>query len=133
MVGRAYPPALPDVRRTCSWLVQLSRSTASKDTELLVLRHEAAVLRRASPRPRPGRAGGLDAPSQRGIPRRGRRPDGDHRVRLGQHRQDDLRPDANRGRGDRGGVTGLYGQRQRARGEREATAERVGREGGDKP
>ena len=33
------------------WLVLLSRSTASKDAELPVLRHEAAVLRRAKPRP----------------------------------------------------------------------------------
>jgi hypothetical protein len=37
--------------RLCSWLVLLNRSTASKDTELLVLRHEVAVLRRAHPRP----------------------------------------------------------------------------------
>ena len=34
------------------WLVLLSRSTASKDIELLVLRHEVAVLRRTKPRPR---------------------------------------------------------------------------------
>jgi putative transposase len=34
------------------WLVPLSRSTASKDIELLVLRHEVAVLRRAHTRPR---------------------------------------------------------------------------------
>ncbi len=33
------------------WLVLLSRSTASKDAELLVLRHEAGVLRRTKPRP----------------------------------------------------------------------------------
>ena len=32
------------------WL--LARSPASKDVELLVLRHEVAVLRRANPRPR---------------------------------------------------------------------------------
>jgi putative transposase len=32
------------------WL--LGRSSASKDVELLVLRHEVAVLRRANPRPR---------------------------------------------------------------------------------
>jgi putative transposase len=38
--------------RLCSWLVLLGRSSASKDAELLVLRHEVAVLRRASPRPR---------------------------------------------------------------------------------
>jgi putative transposase len=38
--------------RLCAWLVLLSRSSASKDAELLVLRHEVAVLRRANPRPR---------------------------------------------------------------------------------
>jgi hypothetical protein len=38
--------------RVCGWMVLLSRSSASKDAELLVLRHEVAVLRRANPRPR---------------------------------------------------------------------------------
>jgi putative transposase len=38
--------------RVCGWLVLLSRSSASKDAELLVLRHELAVLRRSNPRPR---------------------------------------------------------------------------------
>jgi hypothetical protein len=38
--------------RLCGWLVLLSRSPTSKDVELLVLRHEVAVLRRINPRPR---------------------------------------------------------------------------------
>jgi putative transposase len=38
--------------RVCGWLVLLGRSSASKDAELLVLRHEIAVLRRANSRPR---------------------------------------------------------------------------------
>ena len=38
--------------RVCSWLVLLGRSPGSKEAELLVLRHEVAVLRRTHPRPR---------------------------------------------------------------------------------
>jgi hypothetical protein len=37
--------------RLLGWLVLLRRSSASKDVELLVLRHEVAVFRSASPRP----------------------------------------------------------------------------------
>ena len=49
--------------RLCGWLVLLGRSSASKDAELLVLRHEVAVLRRANPRPR------LDGPTAQSSPR----------------------------------------------------------------
>ncbi|WP_235039392.1 helix-turn-helix domain-containing protein [Kibdelosporangium aridum] len=38
--------------RLGDWLVLLGRSSASKDVELLVLRHEVAVLRRTNPHPR---------------------------------------------------------------------------------
>ena len=38
--------------RVCGWLVLLGRSSASKNAELLVLRHEVAVLRPTEPRPR---------------------------------------------------------------------------------
>jgi hypothetical protein len=42
--------------RLCGWLVLLGHSSASKTAELLVLRHEVAVLRRTHPRPRLDRA-----------------------------------------------------------------------------
>ena len=35
--------------RLSGWLALLARSSASKDAELLVLRHEVAVLTRANP------------------------------------------------------------------------------------
>jgi putative transposase len=38
--------------RLAEWLTLLAASTAAKDVEILVLRHENAVLRRANPRPR---------------------------------------------------------------------------------
>jgi len=49
--------------RLAGWLVLLGRSWAFKDAELLVLRHEVAVLRRTEPRP-----GGL-GPAARCWPR----------------------------------------------------------------
>jgi hypothetical protein len=39
-----------------SWLALLARSSASKDAEILALRHEVAVLRRANPRPQLSRS-----------------------------------------------------------------------------
>ncbi len=38
--------------RVLGWLWLFGRSSASKDVELLVLRHEVALLRRANPKPR---------------------------------------------------------------------------------
>ena len=49
--------------RLCGWLVLLGRSAASKDAELLVLRHEVAVLRRHI------RGPGSTGPTVRSSPR----------------------------------------------------------------
>src|SRR6187455_3693673 len=37
--------------RVLSWLALLARSDTAKDAEILILRHEVAVLRRTNPRP----------------------------------------------------------------------------------
>jgi len=42
--------------RLLSWLMLLGRASSAKDVELLVLRHEVAVLRRTNPKPRLDRA-----------------------------------------------------------------------------
>jgi hypothetical protein len=42
--------------RLARWIALLAWSSASKDAELLVLRHEAAVLRRQHPNPKLDRA-----------------------------------------------------------------------------
>jgi hypothetical protein len=49
--------------RLCGWLVLPGRPAASKDPELLMLRHEVAVLRRAHPRP------GSTGPAMQSSPR----------------------------------------------------------------
>ena len=38
--------------RLAGWLILLGRSSASKDAEIPILRHEVEVLRRTQPRPR---------------------------------------------------------------------------------
>jgi hypothetical protein len=45
--------ALPDHDPVSGWLVLLGRSRASKDGEIMVLRHEVAVLRRQATQSQP--------------------------------------------------------------------------------
>ena len=47
----AFRLAYLALARMLSWLALLARSDAAKDVEILVLRHEVAVLRRRNPRP----------------------------------------------------------------------------------
>ena len=47
----AWSRDVDEVSGTHSWLVLLGRSSASNNAELLVLRHDVAVLRRTKPRP----------------------------------------------------------------------------------
>jgi putative transposase len=51
MISHVPPSAYLIFIRVCGWLVLLGRSSASKNAELLVLRHEVAVLRCTKPRP----------------------------------------------------------------------------------
>jgi hypothetical protein len=48
--------------RVFGWLVLLARSSASKEVEILVLRHEVALLRRQVARPKPDWADVLCSP-----------------------------------------------------------------------
>jgi putative transposase len=47
----AFQLAYLMLARVLSWLTLLARSDVSKDVEILVLRHEVAVLRRHNCRP----------------------------------------------------------------------------------
>ena len=54
--------------RVFGWLVLLARNDAAKDAEILLLRHEIAVLRRKVSRPKPGRADQLGGKKVRFTP-----------------------------------------------------------------
>ena len=52
IVGRGGTTAVFDLRQVMAWLRLLARGTRSKNAEILVLRHEVAVLRPQVSRPR---------------------------------------------------------------------------------
>jgi hypothetical protein len=53
ITGRAVSAAVSDLCHSVGWLGLLARSTAAKDIEILILRHEVTVLRRQVTRARP--------------------------------------------------------------------------------
>jgi hypothetical protein len=55
------------VLRVFGWIALLARLQVSKDVEILVLRHQLAVLRRQVAAPRPSRAAGRSFPRSRGY------------------------------------------------------------------
>jgi hypothetical protein len=55
--GRVRSPGLPAVGQVLSCLALFARSSASKDAEILALRHEVTVLRRNNPEASPVLAG----------------------------------------------------------------------------
>ena len=65
------------------WLLLLSRGQASKDAEIMVLRHEVTVLRRQVARPKPDWRTGLSWPRSQGSCQRCCAPTGSsHRARC---------------------------------------------------
>jgi hypothetical protein len=56
--------------RMVGWLYLIAWTTAAKDVEILVLRHENAVLRRQSPQAVPGPNAGVQVRRQQPVARR---------------------------------------------------------------
>jgi hypothetical protein len=52
MISPPWPFAYVMLARVLSWMTLLARSDAAQDVEILILRHEVAVLHRHRPRPR---------------------------------------------------------------------------------